>query len=190
MSLRQTLSTGTPATRRGAAPSLGLDDWEATIEHAYDGIRVAGTLWPATSHHVTDFLARSQVPYRWLDIKRDPAAAQAVDALEGDQRRLPVVFFPDGTKLVEPTMAELAEKVGHRTHASQEFDDVVIVGPIPAGLGPAVYGASEGLRTLLIDKETTNGQAGTSSRIENYLGFPNGVSGVGRVRPEARRTRR
>ena len=155
-----------------------LEDWEATIEHAYDGIRVAGTLWSATSHHAKDFLARSQIPYKWLDIERDSDAAAAVDAISGEQRRLPVVFFPDGTELVEPTMAELAEKVGHHTQASEEFYDVIIVGAGPAGLGAAVYGASEGLRTLLIDKETTGGQAGTSSRIENYLGFPSGVSGV------------
>ena len=155
-----------------------LDDWEATVEHAYDGIRVAGTLWSATSHHVKDYLARSQIPYRWLDIERDSQAAAEVAAVNGDQRRLPVVFFPDGTQLVEPSMPELAEKVGHHTRASEQFYDVIIIGAGPAGLGAAVYGASEGLRTLLVDKETTGGQAGTSSRIENYLGFPNGVSGV------------
>jgi thioredoxin reductase (NADPH) len=155
-----------------------LDDWEATVEHAYDGIRVAGTLWSATSHQVKDYLARSQIPYRWLDIERDADARAEVDAIEGDQRRLPVVLFPDGTSLVEPTIADLAEKVGHHTHASEPFYDVVIVGAGPAGLAAAVYGASEGLRTLLIDKETTGGQAGTSSRIENYLGFPKGISGV------------
>ncbi len=155
-----------------------LEDWEATAEHAYDGIRVAGTLWSATSHHVKDYLARSQIPYKWLDIERDSEASAEVDAVEGTQRRLPVVFFPDGTSLVDPTIAELAEKVGHHTEASEAFYDVIIIGAGPAGLAAAVYGASEGLNTLLIDKEATGGQAGTSSRIENYLGFPNGISGA------------
>jgi thioredoxin reductase (NADPH) len=158
-----------------------LDDWVATVEHAYDGIRVAGTLWSATSHEVKEYLARSQVPYRWLDIERDSDAAAEVEALvgaAGERRRLPVVFFPDGTSLIDPPIAELAEKVGHRTEASEAFYDVIVVGAGPAGLGAAVYAASEGLHTLLIDKETTGGQAGTSSRIENYLGFPNGIAGV------------
>ena len=155
-----------------------LDDWQANAEHGYDGIRVAGTLWSAASHDVKDFLARSQIPYQWLDIERDSDAAAAVEAIKGDRLRLPVVFFPDGEPLIEPTIAELAAKVGQHTTASQPFYDVVIVGAGPAGLAAAVYGASEGLRTLLIDKDATGGQAGTSSRIENYLGFPNGVSGV------------
>ena len=158
-----------------------LDDWEATVEHAYGGIRVAGTLWSATSHEVKDYLARSQIPYKWLDIERDADARAQVEAVEADdgaQRQLPVVFFPDGTSLVAPPIAELAEKVGHHTRASEAFYDVIIIGAGPAGLGAAVYGASEGLRTLLIDKETTGGQAGTSSRIENYLGFPSGISGA------------
>ncbi|MEL7210624.1 MAG: response regulator, partial [Actinomycetota bacterium] len=150
-----------------------LQDWEAGVEHPYDGIRVAGTLWSPDSHNVKDFLARSQVPYRWLDIERDAAAEAEVDAATGDgERRLPVVFFPDGDPLVGPSLSELAERVGHHTEASEGFYDVVIVGAGPAGLAAAVYGASEGLRTLIIDKETTGGQAGTSSRIENYLGFP------------------
>jgi thioredoxin reductase (NADPH) len=158
-----------------------LDDWEATVEHAYDGIRVAGTLWSATSHDVKDYLARSQIPYKWLDIERDSDARAEVDAVKtdaGDQHRLPVVFFPDGSSLVAPAIAELAEKVGHNTRASEAFYDLIIIGAGPAGLAAAVYGASEGLRTLLIDKEATGGQAGTSSRIENYLGFPNGISGA------------
>ena len=155
-----------------------LDDWTNTVEHAYDGIRVAGTLWSATSHDVKDFLARSQIPYRWLDIERDSDAKTAVDALTSGHPQLPVVFFPDGDTLIEPTIGALAEKVGHQTQASEPFYDVIVIGAGPGGLGAAVYGASEGLRTLLIDKDTTGGQAGTSSRIENYLGFPSGVSGV------------
>ncbi len=154
-----------------------LDEWTASVQRVYDGIRVAGTLWSATSHAVKDFLARSQIPYQWLDIERNPEALESVEALVGDHPRLPVVFFPDGTSLIEPTIADLAERVGQRTHASQPFYDLVVVGAGPGGLGAAVYGASEGLRTLLIDKETTGGQAGTSSRIENYLGFPDGISG-------------
>ena len=158
-----------------------LEDWEANVEHPYDGIRVAGTLWSPESHHIKDFLARSQVPYRWLDIERDADAADEVDAAiksNDGRRRLPVLFFPDGTKLIAPPLAELADKIGQQTRASEDFYDVIIVGAGPAGLAAAVYGASEGLRTLLIDKETTGGQAGTSSRIENYLGFPSGISGV------------
>jgi len=157
-----------------------LDDWEASAEHPYIGIRVAGTLWSPASHEVKDFLARSQVPYRWLDIERDADAAAAVDAAigAGQERKLPLVFLPDGDVLLAPSLAELAAAVGHQTEASEAFYDVVIVGAGPAGLAAAVYGASEGLRTLLIEKETTGGQAGTSSRIENYLGFPSGISGV------------
>ncbi|HKJ57232.1 MAG TPA: FAD-dependent oxidoreductase [Nitriliruptoraceae bacterium] len=158
-----------------------LDDWQASAAHPYDGIQVAGTLWSPESHVVKDFLARSQVPYRWLDVERDADAKTAVDAAnaEGDGAwSLPVVFFPDGSTLVAPTLSDLAQRVGHRTRATEEFYDVIIVGAGPAGLAAAVYGASEGLRTLLVEKETTGGQAGTSSRIENYLGFPSGISGV------------
>ena len=155
-----------------------LDDWQATVPVPYDGIRVAGTLWSATSHRVKDFLARSQIPYQWLDIERDAETRTLVESLNEGQGRLPVVFFPDGSTLIEPDLSALADKVGLQTRPSQPFYDVIIVGAGPAGLAAAVYGASEGLRTLLIDKETTGGQAGTSSRIENYLGFPKGLSGA------------
>ncbi len=155
-----------------------LSDWLATAEIPYDGIRVAGTLWSASSHTVKDFLARSQIPYRWLDIEQDAEARALVDAINQEQHRLPVVFFPDGSTLIDPDITTLAQKAGLQTQATQPFYDLIIVGAGPAGLAGAVYGASEGLRTLLIDKETTGGQAGTSSLIENYLGFPNGLSGT------------
>jgi thioredoxin reductase (NADPH) len=155
-----------------------LSDWIATVPIPYDGIRVAGTLWSPSSHRVKDFLARNQIPYRWLDIEKDPDARELVEATTPDGRRLPVVFFPDGEFLIDPDNRALAEKCGLHTQADQPFYDVIIVGAGPAGLGAAVYGASEGLRTLMIDKEATGGQAGTSSRIENYLGFPRGLSGA------------
>ena len=155
-----------------------LEDWLASVPVPYDGIRVAGTLWSATSHQVKEFLARSQIPYQWLDIERDSETRTLVESLDEREGRLPVIFFPDGSILIEPDVSTLAEKVGLQTRASQPFYDVIIVGAGPAGLAAAVYGASEGLRTLLIDKDTTGGQAGTSSRIENYLGFPKGVSGA------------
>lgn len=154
-----------------------LGDWLATVPVPYDGIRVAGTLWSASCHHVKDFLARSQIPHQWLDIEKDEEARALVEAVNKDQYRLPVIFFPDGSVLINPDTRFLAEKVGLRTQAAQPFYDLIIVGAGPAGLAAAVYGASEGLCTILIDKETPGGQAGTSSRIENYLGFPNGVSG-------------
>jgi len=127
---------------------------------------------------VKDFLARNRIPYLWQDIEQDEVARQTVDRVNNGEHRLPVIFFPDGSTLIEPDLRTLAEKVGLRTQAAQPFYDLVIVGAGPAGLGAAVYGASEGLRTLMIDKEATGGQAGTSSRIENYLGFPNGISGA------------
>jgi thioredoxin reductase (NADPH) len=155
-----------------------LDDWQATATIPYDGIRVAGTLWSAHSHEVKDFLARNQVPYQWLDIEQNEEARTLVEASAGEHPKLPVLFFPDGDVLIKPDLQALAEKCGLHTTASEEFYDVIIVGAGPAGLGAAVYGASEGLKTLMIDMEATGGQAGTSSRIENYLGFPKGLSGA------------
>lgn len=155
-----------------------LSDWWATVELPYDGIRVAGTLWSATSHDVKDFLARNRIPYKWLDIEDDKDAFALVESISEGAHKLPVVFFPDGTVLQQPSQRQLADKVGLQTQATEDFYDLIIVGAGPAGLGAAVYGASEGLRTLLIDKEATGGQAGTSSRIENYLGFPRGLSGT------------
>ena len=155
-----------------------LSDWLTTVEVPFDGIRVAGTLWSATSHTIKDFLARSQIPYQWLDIEQDAEARALVEAVNKGQHCLPVLFFPDGSTLIDPNITTVAEKIGLRTQATQPFYDLIIVGAGPAGLASAVYGASEGLRTLLIEKETTGGQAGTSSRIENYLGFPNGLSGA------------
>jgi thioredoxin reductase (NADPH) len=157
-----------------------LSDWLATAEVPYDGIRVAGTMWSATSHDVKDFLARNSIPYRWLDIERDETALKLVEDVESDldRRRLPVVFLPDGSVLVEPDTQAIAEKLGLQTRASRPFYDLIIIGGGPAGLGAGVYGAAEGLRTAMIEREAAGGQAGTSSRIENYLGFPNGISGT------------
>ncbi len=155
-----------------------LSDWQANVPVPYDGIRVAGTLWSSTSHEAKDFLARNRIPYQWLDIEVDEEAEALVESTLGDQeRKLPVVFFPNGDTLIQPGNSELAARIGMRTQASQPFYDMVIIGGGPAGLGAAVYGASEGLRTLMLEKAATGGQAGTSSRIENYLGFPNGLSG-------------
>ena len=155
-----------------------LSDWAATVPLPYDGIRVAGTLWSASSHNVKDFLARNRIPYQWLDIESDAEAGQLVDAVNKDEHRLPVVFFPDGSVLIEPDNRTLAEKAGLQTEATQAFYDLIIVGGGPAGLGAAVYAGSEGLRVAMIEKEATGGQAGTSSFIENYLGFPKGLSGA------------
>jgi len=154
-----------------------LDDWLATVPLPYDGIRVAGTLWSPQSHQVKDFLSRNRIPYQWLDIEQDSQARALVDASQQGTHRLPVIFFQDGSLLVEPDTLTLAEKAGMHTHASQPYYDLIIIGAGPAGLGAAVYGASEGLSTALIEREATGGQAGTSSRIENYLGFPQGISG-------------
>ena len=153
-----------------------LDDWSASVRLPFEGIRVVGTLWSSHSHAVKDFLSRNQVPYRWLDVERDEEGKRVLATLNGEQR-MPVVLFPDGSALMDPGVKELAEKVGLQTKPASPFYDLIIVGGGPAGLAAAVYGGSEGLRTVLVEKEATGGQAGTSSLIENYLGFPRGLSG-------------
>lgn len=162
-----------------------LSDWLAKVELPYDGIRIAGTLWSPSSHIIKDFLSRCQIPYKWLDIENDEEAKALVESVSKENVKLPVVFFPDGTLMIEPDITSIAEKTGLKTKAEHPFYDLIIVGAGPAGLAAAVYGASEGLHTLLIDKEITGGQAGTSSRIENYLGFPTGISGADLARRAA-----
>jgi thioredoxin reductase (NADPH) len=155
-----------------------LSDWSASATQPYDGIRVAGTQWSASCHNVKDFLTRNQIPYQWLDIEKDAQIKALVDTVGKEGSRLPVVFFPDGSHLVDPNSQILAEKLGLYARAQRPFYDLIVVGAGPAGLAASVYGASEGLRTVAIEKEATGGQAGTSARIENYLGFPQGVSGL------------
>ncbi|ELS05366.1 thioredoxin reductase [Xenococcus sp. PCC 7305] len=156
-----------------------LDDWLSVYRPDFAGIRVIGDRWSPCSHNVKDFLARNQIPYQWLDIEREAEAQRLVDyaANNGEKPQLPLVILGDGAQLQQPTTLELAEKIGLQTQAEQPFYDLVIVGGGPAGLAAAVYGASEGLSTVMIEKQAPGGQAGSSSRIENYLGFPVGLSG-------------
>lgn len=163
-----------------------LDDWQADFQPPFEGIQVFGVRFSPATHAVKDFLARQQIPYRWADVEqmRQQASAGGVEArkaaalLGNDAGCLPVVVFPDGSRLVQPSPLQVAEKIGMRTRAERPFYDLVIVGGGPAGLAAAVYGGSEGLSTLLVEREAPGGQAGTSSRIENYLGFPSGLSGA------------
>jgi len=157
-----------------------LGDWWASTPIPFEGIRVAGTLWSPATHTVKDFLARNRIPYQWLDIDKDEESRKQVEAMfeGGGGVHLPVVYFPDGGTLVQPNLRELAMKAGLQTDATAPFYDLIIIGGGPSGLGAAVYGASEGLKTVMIEREATGGQAGTSSRIENYLGFPKGLTGA------------
>jgi thioredoxin reductase (NADPH) len=158
-----------------------LDDWQASFRPAFEGIRVLGTRWSPKSYELRDFLARNHVPYQWIDVElssNDPETKRLLEALGSEAASLPVVLFPDGTKLLESVPSEVAQKVGLRTRAQTNFYDLAIVGGGPAGLAAAVYGASEGLHTVMIEREAAGGQAGMSSRIENYLGFPIGLSGA------------
>jgi thioredoxin reductase (NADPH) len=154
-----------------------LRDWEAAEAAGVGGLRVVGHRWSRGSHELKDFLARNLVPYRWLDVERSVEAARLLGATGADPDRLPVVVFEDGEALVAPELVQVADRIGMPTTAGDDFYDLVIVGAGPAGLAAAVYGASEGLRTILVEREAPGGQAGTSSRIENYLGFPQGLSG-------------
>ncbi len=156
-----------------------LENWWLEAPVPYDGIRVAGTLWSASSHNVKDFLARNRIPYQWLDIELNEEARTLAESVLAEQpkRDLPLVFLPSGDVLINPDITTLATRAGLKTAASTQHYDLIIIGGGPAGLGAGVYGASEGLKTLMLERHSTGGQAGTSSRIENYLGFPKGVSG-------------
>jgi len=166
-----------------------LEDWKAHVRLPYEGIRIAGTLWSLTSHEVKDFLTRHQIPYQWLDIEKDASARKLVEDLT-QETKLPVLFFPDGNVLIDPDLKELAEKVGLQTRAGLPFYDVVVIGSGPAGLAAAVYAGSEGLKCLVIEKAAPGGQAGSSPKIENYLGFPTGISGDDLARRAVSQARR
>ena len=154
-----------------------LDAWLTSDHRPVPETKVVGHRWSARSSEVREFLARNQVPYRWYN-SDEPEGQRLLDAAGADGRMLPVVITPDGEPMVEPTDAELASRVGLATTPAKDFYDLIVIGGGPAGLGAAVYGASEGLRTVLVERTATGGQAGQSSRIENYLGFPDGVSGA------------
>jgi thioredoxin reductase (NADPH) len=154
-----------------------LEAWLEDDRRPVPETKIVGHRWSARSSEVREFLARNQVPYRWYS-SDEPEGQRLLDAAGADGLRLPVVITPDGEAMVEPADAELASRVGLATTPSKDFYDLIVIGGGPAGLGAAVYGASEGLRTVLVERTATGGQAGQSSRIENYLGFPDGVSGA------------
>jgi thioredoxin reductase (NADPH) len=166
-----------------------LSDWTAHVRIPYDGIRVAGDRSSPRSYTVKDFLSSNQIPYQWIDIDQDPSTKELIRSF-GDSNRLPVVLFPDGSHVAAPTNRELAERIGMQTRARLPFYDLAVVGAGPAGLAAALYGSSEGLRTVLVELNAPGGQAGTSSLIENYLGFPAGVSGADLARRAITQARR
>lgn len=155
-----------------------IEEWKANVHLPYEGIRLAGAQWSPECHAIKDFLARHLIPYQFLDVDRDAQARALVEAACEGNLRLPTVFMPDGSVLIEPTVREIADKIGMQTRAGQPLYDIVVVGAGPAGLAAAVYGASEGQRVLVVEKGVPGGQAGNSPKIENYLGFPTGLSGM------------
>ena len=158
-----------------------LDEWQAAFRPAFEGIRLLGTRWSPQSYALREFLARNHVPYQWLDVEaaeRDAEVRRVLQSVESEDIKLPVLLFPDGERIAQPDPSQIADRIGLRTRSNQEFYDLVILGGGPAGLAAAVYGASEGLRTVVVERDAPGGQAGLSSRIENYLGFPSGLSGA------------
>jgi thioredoxin reductase (NADPH) len=155
-----------------------LDDWQNNFIPEFEGIKIIGYQWSPASHKIKDFLTGNLIPYKWFDIELNQEAGEIINLHNIELTELPAVIFEDGTLLKNPSEGAVAEKIGLKSTASGELYDVVIVGAGPAGLAAAVYGASEGLKTLLIEKKAPGGQAGTSARIENYLGFPSGLSGA------------
>lgn len=175
-----------------------LESWKASRQAPFEGLQVIGSRWLPTGHTIRDFLARNQIPYHWLEPDARPAGdAETPGEAEAllyrhrlDSSRLPVVIFPDGDALVQPSLVDLAQKAGMRVEAEHQFYDLVIAGAGPAGLAAAVYGASEGLKTLVIEPSAPGGQAGSTSKIENYLGFPAGLSGADLARRATTQARR
>jgi thioredoxin reductase (NADPH) len=170
-----------------------LDQWSASYRAPFEGVRVIGTRWSRRCYEVREFLARNQIPYQWLDVEsaeRDSETARIIATIHNGISKLPVVVLTDGTSIVDPTNRELADRIGLRTHSDTSFFDLVIVGGGPAGLAAGVYGASEGLKTVIVEREAPGGQAGLSSRIENYLGFPSGLSGNDLARRAVAQARR
>jgi thioredoxin reductase (NADPH) len=167
-----------------------LDDWQSGYCPSFEGVRVIGNQWSPHSSEVRDFLGRNFVPHQWLNIETDETAKQLLQSTGADPATLPVVVFPDGSHLANPPTAAVAQKLGLKTKAEFPFYDLVVVGAGPAGLAAAVYGAADGLHTLLIEREAPGGQAGRSSRIENYLGFPTGLSGNDLARRAVAQARR
>jgi thioredoxin reductase (NADPH) len=167
-----------------------LYDWAENVRLPYDGIRVIGARWSSQSFAVKEFLSRNLVPYQWIDVDADEEMKKTALSITGDINKLPVVLFPDGMHMVTPANIEIAEKLGMQTRAKLPFYDLIIVGAGPAGLAAAVYAASEGLKTLVLEQNAPGGQAGTSSQIENYLGFPTGISGADLARRAAAQVKR
>src|SRR6267142_2131373 len=155
-----------------------LADWWSRSRPPVMGLRVVGSRFSPQSHQTRDFLVRNCVPFEWLDVERDEEARRLLGRPDEKSSRLPIVVFPDGTQLIQPTNEEIAQKIGLKVRPEGAFYDLVIVGGGPAGLAAAVYGASEGLRTVMVERHAPGGQAGLSSLIENYLGFPAGLSGA------------
>src|SRR5258708_36971936 len=154
-----------------------LDDWQAGYHPVFEGVRVIGHRWSPQASEIRDFLGRNFVPHQWLNAETDDAAKPLLATTGAEASSLPMVVFPDGSVLNNPPTAEVARKLGLKTKAEFPFYDLVVVGAGPAGLAATVYGAADGLHTLLIEREAPGGQAGRSSRIENSLGFPMGLSG-------------
>ncbi|MFT5640248.1 MAG: thioredoxin reductase (NADPH) [Cyclobacteriaceae bacterium] len=155
-----------------------LDEWRSNFIPDFQGIKIVGYQWSPKSHEIKDFLSGNLVPYQWLDFINDPKAKEILTLNDLNERELPVVFFEDGEYMTQPSLSALGAKAGMSVEVKQKMYDVAIIGAGPAGLASGVYGGSEGLNTILIEKRAPGGQAGTSSRIENYLGFPNGLSGA------------
>ncbi len=168
-----------------------LADWSASFRPPFEGLRLLSGRWAPRGHAIRDFLTRNQVPYAWHDPETDAEGRRLAGTLdEPVDPATPVVFLEDGRVLRDPTNREVADAIGMSTHATLPFYDLVIVGAGPAGLAAAVYGASEGLKTLLVEREAPGGQAGTTSRIENYLGFPSGLTGADLARRALAQARR
>jgi thioredoxin reductase (NADPH) len=167
-----------------------LEDWLAADRPAFEGVKVVGHRWSARSHEVKDFLARNQVPFRWKELGRDEEANRLLAAKGMSPDDLPLVITPEGEPMRSPSTGELAGALGLTSTPNLPFYDLIVVGGGPAGLGAAVYGGSEGLSTVLVEREAVGGQAGQSSKIENYLGFPSGVSGAELARRAATQAQR